>query len=148
MTPKAGEIQEMAAMNATLPYRAPELFYIKNNVIIDDKVDIWSLGCILYAMAYGYSPFECELSNDNSGTLRVVECTYLRIIGSIQFPSSSLKTPSQASVVGSFSSDMKPRYSKEFNGLIEWCLNQDPLKRPDSNMLYNKISDLLNISHV
>ena len=145
---QAGEIQEMAAMNATLPYRAPELFYIKNNAIIDSKVDIWSLGCILYAMAYGYSPFECELSNDNSGTLRVVECTYLRIIGSIQFPSSALKTPSQVSVAGSFSRDMKARYSNEFNRLIEWCLNQDPLKRPDSNMLYNKINDMLNISHV
>merc|ERR1719198_924884 len=125
-------------MNATLPYRAPELFYIKNNVIIDDKVDIWSLGCILYAMAYGYSPFECELNNDNSGTLRVVECTYLRIIGNIQFPSSSLKTPSQTLTSGFSSNDKKQRYSRNFNDLIEWCLNQDVRERPDSTVLYNK----------
>lgn len=55
-----------------MPYRAPELFDVKTGKTLDEKVDIWvssvtmteayrqSLGCTLYACAYGQSPFEAD----------------------------------------------------------------------------------------
>lgn len=60
-----------------MPYRAPELFDVKTNKTLDEKCDIWvraaqsfknaplltcvqSLGCTLYAVAYGHSPFEVD----------------------------------------------------------------------------------------
>lgn len=46
-----------------MPYRAPELFDVKTGKTLDEKVDIWSLGCTLYAVAYGFSPFETEGSS-------------------------------------------------------------------------------------
>ena len=33
--------------------RAPELFEVPSECVIDSKTDVWSLGCTLYAMAYG-----------------------------------------------------------------------------------------------
>ncbi len=36
-----------------LAYRAPELFDVQSDCVIDTKTDVWSLGCTLYAMAYG-----------------------------------------------------------------------------------------------
>ena len=45
---------------------------------------VWSLACTLYAMMYGYSPFECEFRED--GSARVVECSHLRVLGAVRFP--------------------------------------------------------------
>jgi serine/threonine kinase 16 len=55
---QALELQDLAAEQSTMPYRAPELFDVKTDSIITEKVDVWSLGCTLFALLYGYSPFE------------------------------------------------------------------------------------------
>lgn len=53
-------VQELAAEHCTLPYRAPELLDVRTGAAIDERVDVWSLGCTLYAALYGSSPFERE----------------------------------------------------------------------------------------
>jgi serine/threonine kinase 16 len=55
---EALELQDTAAEHSTMPYRAPELFDVQTESTITEKVDIWSLGCTLFALLYGYSPFE------------------------------------------------------------------------------------------
>ncbi|CAL1716456.1 unnamed protein product [Somion occarium] len=39
--------QDIAAEQCTMAYRAPELFDVKTGITLDEKVDIWSLGCTL-----------------------------------------------------------------------------------------------------
>jgi serine/threonine kinase 16 len=39
-------------------FRAPELFEVPSNCTISAKTDIWSLGCSMYAAAFGQSPFD------------------------------------------------------------------------------------------
>lgn len=39
------------------------------------------MGCLLFAWWFGYSPFECEFSNDDR--LKVVECSVLRVLSNI-----------------------------------------------------------------
>lgn len=60
-TPKtrsdALRIQEWAAENCSMPYRAPELFEVKPQVELTESVDIWSLGCFLYDKHKGSSLF-------------------------------------------------------------------------------------------
>jgi serine/threonine kinase 16 len=51
-----------------MPYRAPELFDVKTGSVIDTNVDIWSLGCTLYACLVGKSPFEMR-SDETGGSL-------------------------------------------------------------------------------
>jgi len=55
---EALEVQDLAAEHSTMPYRAPELFDVKTGSTLTENVDVWSLGCTLFALLYGYSPFE------------------------------------------------------------------------------------------
>ena len=63
--------QDRAAEHSTMPYRAPELFDVKTDTTLDEKVDIWSLGCTLYALAYGTSPFETN-QTEQGGSIAFV----------------------------------------------------------------------------
>ncbi|KAI9792583.1 MAG: hypothetical protein M1816_002103 [Peltula sp. TS41687] len=62
------QVQDTAAEHSTMPYRAPELFDVKTGSVVDTKVDIWSLGCTLYACLVGKSPFEAR-SEETGGSL-------------------------------------------------------------------------------
>ena len=42
------------------------------------RTDVWSMGCLLFAWWHGYSPFESEFTE--SGYIRVVECSHLRVL--------------------------------------------------------------------
>lgn len=99
-----------------MPYRAPELFDVKTETVLDEKVDIWSLGCTLYAMAYGQSPFEVSL-NDQGGSIALAVLN-----GQFKFPSDN-------------------RYSKEFQDLISWMLQVDPKSRPDIQQVKQDLND-------
>ncbi|KAF9007561.1 other/NAK protein kinase [Cyathus striatus] len=61
--------QDIAAEQSTMAYRAPELFDVKTGQTLDEKVDIWSLGCTLFALAYSHSPFENIQTTEQGGSI-------------------------------------------------------------------------------
>lgn len=114
------EIQDHAAENSTMPYRAPELFDVKTGSVLDGKVDIWSLGATLFCALYGHSPFELA-TEESGGSLALAICS-----GSYQFPEEGRlggRKPGQ------------PEVPERVKDLVKMCLKVEPADRPDINEL-------------
>jgi serine/threonine protein kinase len=140
-------VAEQAAQHCTASYRAPELYDPPRGVTLDARygmlchcclsslshahpptlcsrcrTDVWSLGCLLFAMWFGYSPFECEFSGD---ALRVVECSSLRVLSAVPRPAS----PSRA--------------DRAVLGLAGWILEKDLGRRPYTSDVITRIDEAL-----
>jgi len=108
-------VQDHAAETSTMPYRAPELFDVKTGSVIDEKVDIWSLGCTLFCAIYGHSPFELA-TEESGGSLALAVCS-----GTYVFPAEGRlggRKPGQRPV------------SENVKGVIKRCLTIEPADRP------------------
>ena len=111
--------QDVASVHTSMPYRAPELFDVKTDTVLDEKVDIWSLGCTLYAMAYLHSPFETPSTVEQGGSIALAVTN-----GAYKFP------------------DDDP-YSPHVRDLITRCLAHDPKARPEIDDVLHDVHSAL-----
>jgi len=111
-------LQEWADANCTPLFRAPELFDVKNEALIDERTDIWSLGCTLFAMSFLESPFEEDASGGS--VLLTVQS------GNIHFPK-----------------DASQRFSQAFLDCILWMLTVDIQQRPFIGDVIMRLTNLL-----
>lgn len=115
---QALELQDLAAENCTLPYRAPELFDVKTGTSVDERVDIWSLGCTLFSLMYSVSPFEMQ-TNETGASLNLAICN-----GQYRFPA-------------------EPEYSEQLKDIVRKCLTVDPQQRPFIDEILHDAETLL-----
>ncbi|XP_013389730.1 serine/threonine-protein kinase 16 [Lingula anatina] len=112
-------LQDLAAERCSMPYRAPELFNIPSYSTIDEKTDIWSLGCVLYALAYLKSPFDEVYQRGDSIALAVGS-------GNIRFPQDET-------------------YSQELRDLILFMLQVEHTERPNIETVIARLEALRNV---
>ncbi|EGG07965.1 uncharacterized protein MELLADRAFT_47963 [Melampsora larici-populina 98AG31] len=113
--------QDLAAEHSSMPYRAPELFDVKTGEPLTEAVDIWSLGCVLYCLAYGHSPFETNDTIEQGGSMALAVMN-----GSWKFPSKD-----------------QTGYSDGLKTLIKEMLVLDPKLRPTVDQVLKKSQSLL-----
>ncbi|KAK4781676.1 hypothetical protein SAY86_015778 [Trapa natans] len=104
---EALQLQEWASEHCSAPFRAPELWDCPSHADIDERTDIWSLGCTLYAIMYGVSPFEYALG-ESGGSLQ------LAIINA------QIKWPAGPN----------PSYPEALHQFVTWLLQPQPAIRP------------------
>ncbi|KAF9894275.1 hypothetical protein FE257_007777 [Aspergillus nanangensis] len=131
-------VQDTAAEHSTMPYRAPELFDVKTGSIIDTKVDIWSLGCTLYACLVGKSPFEAR-SEETGGSLSM--CV---LGGDWRFPDEKPnggKGKGKAGETAQGGDDSA--ISAPVKDVVRKCLQVEPADRPDIDELIQTLKDAI-----
>ena len=138
------QIQDTAAEHSTMPYRAPELFDVRTGTVIDTKVDIWSMGCTLYACLVGKSPFEMR-SDETGGTLSL--CV---LGGDWRFPDEG---PSGAKRVNSNARAQTQQQqgagagnieiSEPIRDVVRKCLAVEPAERPDISELIRMVENVI-----
>lgn len=142
--------QDTAAEHSTMPYRAPELFDVKTGAVIDTKVDIWSLGCTLYACLVGKSPFEMR-SDETGGSLSI--CV---LGGDWRFPDegpgakkgkakrtgTGLSESAAAAAAASSGAD-DTSISEPIREVVRRCLKVEPSERPDIDELIDIVEKVL-----
>lgn len=114
---EAQRLQDLASERCSMPYRAPELFNVESYCMIDQRTDIWSLGCILYAMCYFKSPYDAVYERGDSVALAVIS-------GNIEFPA---VTP----------------FTQEMHELISMMLKSSPMERPYIYTVIEKTQETL-----
>ncbi|KAE8146838.1 serine/threonine protein kinase [Aspergillus avenaceus] len=131
-------VQDTAAEHSTMPYRAPELFDVKTGSIIDTKVDIWSVGCTLYACLVGKSPFEAR-SEETGGSLSM--CV---LGGDWRFPDEKPNTGKGKGKAGDDTrKDTTAAISAPVKDVVRKCLQVEPADRPDIDELIQILKDVI-----
>jgi serine/threonine kinase 16 len=123
-------VQDQAAEHSTMPYRAPELFDVKTGSTIDTKVDIWSLGCTLYACLVGKSPFEAR-SDETGGSLSMC------VLGG------DWRFPDEGPQRGKPKPGEETHISAPVRDVVRKCLTLEPSERPDVDDLIEMIEGVI-----
>ncbi|EZA48611.1 Serine/threonine-protein kinase [Ooceraea biroi] len=116
-TQAARTLQDLAAERCSMPYRAPELFNVESYCMVDERTDIWSLGCILYALCYFKSPFDTVYERGDSVALAVMSAH-------VTFPEN---TP----------------YNEDMQSLILSMLKVNPMERPYVYSVIESVHDAI-----
>lgn len=133
-------VQDQAAEHSTMPYRAPELFDVKTETTIDTKVDVWSLGCTIYACLVGKSPFEAR-SEETGGSL-----TMCVLGGDWRFPDEASGTSAKGKGKAKHEVGTAPAdhgISQPVRNLVRKCLSVEAAERPDVDELIRLVEDII-----
>uniref|UniRef100_UPI00398EB696 serine/threonine-protein kinase 16 n=1 Tax=Pristiophorus japonicus TaxID=55135 RepID=UPI00398EB696 len=112
---EAMTIQDWAAQRCTISYRAPELFNVESHCIIDERTDIWSLGCVLYAIMFLEGPYD--------GIFHKGDCVALAVQNAITIPENC-------------------RYTQALQRLLTSMMVVNPQERPNIAWVLNQAEQL------
>ncbi|GAB0091635.1 serine/threonine-protein kinase 16 [Sergentomyia squamirostris] len=113
----AQRLQDLAEERCSIVYRAPELFNVQSYCMIDERTDIWSLGCVLYSLCFFKCPFDYVYEKGDSVALAVLS-------GNIIFPEDS-------------------PYSQDMHDLITFMLRVNQMERPYIYSVIERANDII-----
>lgn len=150
---EASRVQDFCGEACSILYRAPELFNITVDSKLDERVDIWSLGCTLYCMLFYTSPFESAYY-DGSVALAAMNakvnipqssrCVSIDEMSEYFFAFENIFLPSMLPKVYASYLCCFYRYSSEVHQLVLSMLQADPSHRPYIDAVLETVEKLMN----
>lgn len=122
-------LMEDAAQRCTAPYRAPELFDVSSHCDVDERIDVWSIGCLLYFMMHGRSPFEPRADELGASVAMAV------LSAKVEFPDER--------DAGAWVGAGRAAYPQGMKDLVRFCLNVDPAERPRIDQVIQRAEQVL-----
>ena len=122
------ELHDDLMQHTTPQYRAPEMIDLSRGFPIDDKLDIWALGCFLYKLCYYTTPFELP----SHSSLQDMEKLILNCSNTLKLPHN------QPGLM----------FSSRLKNVIKCCLRDDPRRRPNAVQLLEEICLMKGIKKV
>lgn len=109
---EAAFLQDTAAERCSMTYRPPELFHVAKGVPLDERTDIWSLGCLIYALMFYKGPFDSVYEKGDSVALAVQG-------GAIHFPDTEDPTRRQLQDLVIAMTNLDLNYRIDIDSVIE-----------------------------
>ena len=129
-------------MQTSAAYRSPELTSVLHPCTLDERVDIWALGCALYAIAFGgRSPFEDAVTGQVL-KLGILNAKYSYPKASSTNSNSNSNSSEPASGDG-VSNGRGCTYSREFCGLLDNMLAKEIEQRPFAREIVERVDSRL-----
>ncbi len=123
LTPAAAAALRQDIMQYTTPqYRAPEMLDLTRGFAIDDKLDVWALGCLLYKLCYYTTPFERPHQ-----LLEELEAAILNSSHTLRMP------PDAPGLV----------FLERLKNVVRCCLREDPRRRPRATDVLGEVCAMM-----
>lgn len=119
---EARQLYDDLMQHTTPQYRSPEMIDLSKGFPIDDKLDIWALGCFLYKLCYYTTPF--ELTSHSS--LQDMEALILNCDVTLKIPHNQPGL----------------NFSPRLKNIIKCCLRPDPRRRPNAVQLLEEVCSM------
>lgn len=118
------ELIEESERMCTPTFRAPELWDrgIDDILDIDERIDVWALGCILYTLMFNVGPF--DLVEPNGGNLKL------------------------AVIQSNFSFPANHAYPQALCDFVTYMLNKDEKERPFISDVLKRANELSNSPNI
>lgn len=112
--------------NTTPQYRAPEMIDMSHGFAVDDKLDIWALGCFLYKLCYYTTPFELPSHKSMQDLERLI------------LTSDVIIPVNQRGLI----------FSPRLINIIKCCLRKDPRRRPTATQVLDEVCRMRGIQKI
>lgn len=111
------DLKEWVSNHCNIHYMAPELVNLTKGSVIDCSVDIWSIGCVLFTLMFGLSPFDREEQING--------------------------LPLQHNIIkGIYSIPEGTVYSEKLLAILKSCLQVESVMRPTASELLTQLQDV------
>ncbi|EGR34716.1 protein kinase domain protein [Ichthyophthirius multifiliis] len=113
--------EDLFSKTTTLMYRPPEMCEPSRQYLVNQKVDIWMLGCVLYTIAFYTHPFV------ESQKMAIIDATF-------RFPQNSKYSEKLHDLIRHMLTP-DPKYRPDINNIIQICENYDNMSQINLNQM-------------